>query len=344
MNFKTQSFGLKTVAMTRFAAVALAAATLTAPAFAQTTLNGAGATFPYPLYTKWFDAYNKQTGVQINYQAIGSGGGIQQLKNKTVDFGASDAPLNNADLTSMPGKVVQVPTVAGAVAVVYNLPVSNLKLSGPVLAGIFLGDITKWNDSAIAKLNPGVSLPGTAITVAHRSDGSGTSYIFTNYLASVSGSWKSKVGAGKSVDWPAGIGGKGNDGVAATVKSTKGSIGYVELAYAHQNKIPFALLQNKSGKFIAPSVAGATAAALGASKATAKDSRSLIVNQSGANAYPISGYTFILFYADASSTPKGKEVVKFLKWAMGPGQKFAAPLDYAPLPRYVLTANKSKLR
>lgn len=345
MNFKTQAFGLKTAALTRFATVAVVAASVVVPASAQTTLNGAGATFPYPLYTKWFDTYNKQTGIQINYQAIGSGGGIQQLKNKTVDFGASDAPLNNADLTAMPGKVIQIPTVAGAVAVVYNLPgVSNLKLSGSTLAGIFLGDITKWNDDSIAKLNPGVKLPGTSITVAHRSDGSGTSFIFTNYLAAVSGSWKSKVGAGKSVDWPAGIGGKGNDGVAATVKATKGSIGYVELAYAHQNKIPFALLQNKAGKFVAPTVAGATAAALGASKATAKDSRSLIVNQSGATAYPISGYTFILLYADSTNTPKGKEVVKFLKWAMGPGQKFAAPLDYAPLPRYVLTANKSKLR
>lgn len=336
---------VKPTALARAAGIlGLAALTVAPAAQAQTTLNGAGATFPYPLYTKWFDVYKTEAGVQINYQAIGSGGGIQQLKNKTVDFGASDAPLNNADLTTMPGKVIQIPTVAGAVAVVYNVKgVSGLKLSGPALAGIFQGAIKKWDDPAIAATNSGVKLPSSAITVAHRSDGSGTSFIFTNYLSSVSNSWKNSVGAGKAVDWPTGIGGKGNDGVAATVKSTNGSIGYVELAYAKQNKIPFALIQNKSGAFVAPSVAGATAAALGASKATAKDPRSLIVNQSGAKAYPISGYTFILLYADSTSSPKGKEVVKFLKWAMGPGQSYATALDYAPLPRAVVTINKSKL-
>ena len=317
---------------------------LLAPAHAQ-SLNGAGATFPAPLYSKWFDAYNAATGVQINYQAIGSGGGITQLKNKTVDFGASDAPLTNADLSSMPGKVVQIPTVAGAVAIVYNVRGvgSGLKLTGPVLADIYAGKIKKWNDPQIAALNAGRKLPGQFIAVARRSDGSGTTYIFTNYLKSVSSSWGSSVGAGKSVDWPVGLGGKGNDGVASIVKTTPGSIGYVELAYANQNRMPYAALRNKSGAFITPSVSSATAAAQGAAKATARDPRALIVNQGG-RAYPITGYTFIMYYRDAATTPKGKQVVKFLKWAVGPGQKYAAPLLYAPLPRAVVAVNKTKLR
>jgi phosphate transport system substrate-binding protein len=316
---------------------------LLAPAQAQ-SLRGAGATFPAPLYSKWFDAYNQATGAQIDYQAIGSGGGITQLRNKTVDFGASDAPLSNSDLAKMPGKVVQIPTVAGAVAIVYNVKgIGNgLKLSGPVLADIFLGKITKWNAPAIKALNPGKSLPGQAIVVAHRSDGSGTSFIFTNYLKAVSGPW-GKVGAGKSVDWPVGLGGKGNDGVASIVKSNPGAIGYVELAYANQNKMPYAALRNKSGAFILPGVASATAAAQGAAKLTAKDPRTLIVNMGG-KAYPITGYTFIMFYKDSTGTPKGKALVKFLNWAMGPGQKYAAPLLYAPLPAAVTKTNKAKLR
>ena len=325
--------------------IALSLPVLLVPAHAQQTLNGAGATFPAPLYSKWFDAYNAQTHVQINYQAIGSGGGITQLKNKTVDFGASDAPLSNADLTGMPGKVVQIPTVAGAVAVVYNVRGmgSGLKLSGPVLANIFQGQIKRWNDPAIVALNPGKNLPAQYIAVAHRSDGSGTSFIFTNYLKAVSPSWSSGVGAGKSVDWPVGIGGKGNDGVASVVKGTPGAIGYVELAYANQNRMPFAALRNKSGAFIPPSVASATAAAQSGSKLTARDPRSMIVNQGG-RAYPITGYTFIMFYKSSTATPRGKAVVNFLKWAMGPGQRYAAPLLYAPLPRAVVAMNKTKLR
>ncbi len=332
------------LASASFVALSLPVLLVSATAQAQ-TLNGAGATFPAPLYSKWFDVYNAQTKVQINYQAIGSGGGITQLKNKTVDFGASDAPLSNADLTSMPGKVVQIPTVAGAVAVVYNVRGmgSGMKLSGPVLADIYRGSIKRWNDPAIAALNPGKTLPAQYIAVAHRSDGSGTSFIFTNYLKAVSPSWASAVGAGKSVDWPTGIGGKGNDGVASVVKSTPGAIGYVELAYASQNRMPYASLLNKSGAFVAPSVASATAAAQGGSKLTARDPRAMIVNQGG-RAYPITGYTFIMFYKSDTATPRGKAVVNFLKWAMGPGQKYAAPLLYAPLPRAVLTANKSKLR
>ncbi len=323
-------------------AVLAALPILAAPSQAQ-SLNGAGATFPYPLYTKWFDAYNKSTGVQINYQAIGSGGGIQQLKNKTVDFGASDAPLSNADLSTMSERVVQIPTVAGTVAVVYSGAPAGLKLSGPVLADIYLGEIKRWNDAKIAALNPGVKLPSKAIAVARRSDGSGTTFIFTNYLSAVSSSWKGKVGAGKSVDWPVGLGGKGNDGVASIVKSTPGAIGYVELAYAKQNRMPYAAMRNKSGAFVLPSSASGSAAAAAASKATARDPRASIVNMGG-KAYPITGYTFIMYYQSAATTPKGKQVVKFLKWAMGPGQKYAAPLDYAPLPKAVVSVNRNKLR
>ena len=337
---------MKTFLSSRAGLLTLGALTLpliSVPAQAQTSLNGAGATFPYPLYSKWFDVYKSQNKVDINYQSVGSGAGINQLKNKTVDFGASDAPLTNAELSSMPGRVVQIPTVAGAVAVVYNGVPAGLKLTGPVLANIYLGEITRWNDPQIAGLNPGMRLPSRRITVARRSDGSGTSFIFTSYLKAISPAWRGKVGAGKSVDWPVGLGGKGNDGVASIVKSTSGSIGYVELAYATQNRMSFAALRNKSGAFIAPSVGSATAAATGAAKATARDPRALIVNQGG-RAYPITGYTFIMFYKDSTRTPRGKQVVKFLNWALGPGQRYAAPLQYAPLPRAVVVTNRAKLR
>lgn len=341
MTFLPRVSRFQRIVATGFVALSLPLAL--APAQAQ-SLNGAGATFPAPLYSKWFDAYNKATGVQINYQAIGSGGGITQLKNKTVDFGASDAPLSNPDLASMPGKVVQIPTVAGAVAIVYNVRGvgSGLRMTGPVLADIYLGKIKKWNDPAIAALNPGKALPGQFIAVARRSDGSGTTYIFTHYLKAVSRDWGASR-AGKSIEWPVGLGGKGNDGVASIVKSTPGGIGYVELAYANQNRMSFAALRNKSGVFVSPSVASATAAAQGASKLTARDPRAMIVNQGG-SAYPITGYTFVMYYAANAATPKGKQVVKFLKWAMGPGQKYAAPLLYAPLPRAVVAVNKTKLR
>ncbi len=328
----------------RVLALGVVAAASFVPSVAQAqSLSGAGATFPYPLYTKWFDAYNKATGTQINYQSIGSGAGIKQLAAQTVDFGASDAPLGNADLAKLPGKVVQIPTVAGAIAVIVNGAPQGIKLSGPVLADIFAGKIKKWNAPAIANLNRGMNLPGIAISVAHRSDGSGTTNIFTTYLASVSPSWKSTYGAGKTVSWTVGLGGKGNDGVADLVKQTPGSIGYVELAYALQNRIKYAAIRNRSGKFVLPSVAGAVAAANGAAGATARDARSPIVNQGG-NAYPIAGYTFIMFYANAKSTPKGRALVKFLNWSMGPGQKMAAPLYYAPLPSAVIASNKAKLR
>lgn len=310
------------------------------------TLTGAGATFPYPLYSKWFDTYSKATGIQINYQAIGSGGGIQQLKNGTVDFGASDAPLSYAEMQTMPGQVVHIPTVAGAVAVAYNLPGvgTGLKLTPDVLAGIFMGDIKKWNDAAIAGANPGVRLPNQAITVAHRSDGSGTSYIFTNYLKAISPTWARQVGAGKSVNWPTGVGGKGNDGVAAIVKQSPGGIGYVELAYAEHNAIPYAALRNRSGNFVLPSVASTVAAAVGASGAMQRDVRVSIVNSSGANAYPIAGFTYILFYKNPKDAGKGKILWQFLNWAVHQGQYDASKLLYAPLPRAVVRINESALR
>lgn len=321
--------------------------TLAAPltAHAASNLTGAGATFPYPIYSKWFSVYASQ-GTQINYQAIGSGGGIQQLKNRTVDFGASDAPLTNADLKSMPGQVLHIPTVAGAVAVVYNGLPQGIKLNGSTLASIFLGQITRWNDPKIAALNPGVSLPARAISVARRADGSGTTHIFTSYLKSVSPAWATQVGAGKSVNWPVGQGGKGNDGVAGIVKQTPGGIGYVELAYAEQNKLNYAALQNKAGRFILPNVAGVTSAAQASAKAPQKDVRAPIVNASGAASYPISGFTYILVYKNQENKEKGKALVKFLNWAIKGtgGQKYAKPLLYAPLPRAIASINTSKIR
>jgi len=310
------------------------------------TLTGAGATFPYPIYAKWFDAYNRATGVQINYQAIGSGGGIQQLKNGTVDFGASDAPLNNVEMRSMPGAVAHIPTVAGAVVLAYNVRGmgNGLRLSGDTIAGIYLGQITRWNDAKIAALNPGKALPNQAIAVGHRSDGSGTSYIFTSYLKSVSPAWARSVGAGKSVDWPTGIGGKGNDGVASIVKQTPGSIGYVELAYAVQNHLSYGPIRNRAGAFVMPSVASIGAATVGASKMMARDVRVSTVNASGARSYPIVGFTYLLVYKNQRDKAKGQQLLKFINWAMGPGQRFAAPLLYGPLPRSVVRINQNALR
>lgn len=307
-------------------------------------LTGAGATFPYPLYAKWFDVYGRQSGTQINYQAIGSGGGIQQIKNNTVDFGASDAPLSNADLSGMPAPIVQIPTVAGGVAVIYNGLPRGLRLSGQALANIYLGQITRWNDPQIAGLNPGMRLPGRAITVVRRSDGSGTSYIFTNYLKSVSPSWARQVGAGKTVAWPVGVGGKGSDGVASNVQQISGSIGYVELNYAIQNRVPYAAMRNRSGQFVSPTVASVTAAASASAGAIQRDVRALIVNAPGAGSYPISGFTYLLIYKNQTNKAKGQTLKKFLNWAMGPGQSYARPLYYAPLPQSVKRINAMKLR
>ncbi len=299
-------------------------------------LTGAGATFPYPLYSKWFADYATASGVKINYQSIGSGGGIRQLSEGTVDFGASDSPMKDEEIAKAKGPVMHFPTVLGAVAITYNLPevTTALKLSGPVLADIFAGRITRWNDSKIGAMNAGVKLPATDVLVVHRSDGSGTTFVFTDYLSAVSPAWSSGPGRGKEVSWPVGLGGKGNDGVAGQVKQTPGAIGYVELAYAKQNKLPYASIRNAAGHFVAPSPEGMTAAAAGvAEKLPANtDYRLSIVNAAGANAYPISSFTWILVYQQQTDAVKGRKLVDFMKWALTEGEKQASALDYAPLP------------
>jgi phosphate transport system substrate-binding protein len=308
-------------------------------------LDGAGATFPYPLYSKWFQAYKDAKGVQIDYTANGSGSGITALADGTVNFAASDAVLSAKDKAKMPSEVAQIPTVGGAVVVVYNLEGApkNMKLDGPTLAGIYLGKINKWDDKAIAAANPGVSLPSKPIVVAHRTDGSGTTNIFTTYLAAVSPEWKTTVGAGKAVDWPTGIGGKGNDGVASSVQKSPGSIGYVELAYAKQNNLSYAAIKNKAGQFVVPSAAGVTAAAEGALPAVKKDITAPIANADGAKSYPISAFTYILAYKKAKDSAKNKELASFLTWAMTDGQKSAESLDYAPLPAAIVSMNKATI-
>jgi phosphate transport system substrate-binding protein len=294
-------------------------------------ITGAGATFPFPLYSKWFSDYNKQhPDVQINYQSIGSGGGIKQITERTVDFGASDAPMSDEEMARA-GGIQHIPTVLGAVVVVYNVTgLSGLKLTPETLSGIFLGRITKWNDPALVHDNAGAKLPDSSIAVAHRSDGSGTTAIFTDYLSKVSPAWKSGPGAGKSVSWPTGLGGKGNEGVTGIVKQTQGSIGYVELAYANQNKLEVAELRNHDGKFVKPSIESVSAAA--EKVALPDDYRVSITDAPGANAYPISAFTYILVYKDQPDAAKGEALVRFLWWAIHDGQKLAAALDYAPLP------------
>jgi phosphate transport system substrate-binding protein len=305
-------------------------------ASAQMLINGAGATFPQQIYTKWFDEYRKvDPSVSFNYQGIGSGGGQKQILAETVDFGASDGPMSDENLAKAPRTLWHLPTVAGAVALSYNLDGNpQLRLDGPTLAGIFLGKITKWDDASIAGQNPGVKLPDEDIVVVHRSDGSGTSFIFTDYLSSVSPDWKATVGKGVSVKWPVGLGGKGNAGVAGQVKQTPGAIGYVELAYAHQNQLPFADMRNSSGNYITPTVDSVTAAM--ASATIPDDFRFSMVNSSGEKAYPIAGTTWLLVYAEQKDHAKGEKLVQFLKWAYGTGEGFAASLDYAPLPDAVV--------
>jgi phosphate transport system substrate-binding protein len=317
--------------------VAALALTLGGVALADSSLliNGAGATFPFPLYSKWFSDYHKaHPQYQFNYQSIGSGGGIKQITEHTVDFGASDAPLTDEELAKAPG-IVHIPTVMGAVVVTYNAPVASLKLTPKTIAGIFLGAITKWNDPALAGDNPGVKLPDGAVAVVHRSDGSGTTNIFTDYLAKVSPEWKAKVGAGKSVKWPAGLGAKGNEGVTGLVKSTPGAVGYVELAYATQNKLPMAELKNHDGFFVKPSIQGTSLAAAGVEMP--KDFRVSITDAKGKDAYPMASFTYLLVYRDQTDAAKGKSLLNFIWWAVHDGQKFAPPLDYAPLPKAVVT-------
>ena len=310
-------------------------------------LTGAGATFPYPLYSKWFADYAAQTGVKINYQSIGSGGGIRQLSEGTVDFGASDSPMKDEEIAKAKGPVMHFPTVLGALAIAYNLPELSapLRLSGQALADIYAGTITKWNDPKLVALNPGVKLPTSDILVVHRSDGSGTTYVFTDYLTSASPSWAKSPGRGKEVAWPVGLGGKGNEGVAGQVKQTPGSIGYVELAYAKQNNLKFASIQNAAGNFVLPSPEGMTAAAAGvAEKLPANtDYRLSIVNAAGAQAYPISSFTWILVYQEQTDSVKGRKVRDFLRWALTEGEKQAAALDYAPLPAVMSTRLNARL-
>jgi phosphate transport system substrate-binding protein len=304
-----------------------------------TPINGAGATFPYPIYSKWFSEYNKlHPTVQINYQSIGSGGGIRQVTNRTVFFGATDGPMTQEQLLAAPGKILHFPTVLGADVPVYNLPgvSAELKFTGPLLADVFLGKITKWNDPQIAKNNPGVNLPATDITVVHRSDGSGTTYIWVDYLSKVSPEWKSKVGVATSVNWPVGVGGKGNEGVAGLVQQTPGSIGYVELIYALQNKISYGSVQNAAGEFVKASEAGVTKAAEIAASKMPADLRVSITNAPGAGVYPISSFTWLLLYESPQDKAQGKIMVDFMKWALTDGQAFASQLGYARLPKNVV--------
>lgn len=324
----------------------IAAVGIASAAWADSTLiNGAGSTFIYPAITKWFDVYSKSNpDVQFNYQAIGSGGGIKQVTSKTVDFGATDGPMTQDQMTQAPGRIYHIPMVMGAVVLSYNLPgvKTGLKLTGDILADIYLGKITKWNDSRITSINPGVSLPDQDIVVVHRSDGSGTSFIFTDYLSSVSSEWKGKVGKGTSVNWPKGLGGKGNEGVSGLVKQTPGGLGYVELAYAKQNDLPYAFLQNKSGNFIEPTINSTSKAADGAM--IPDDLRFSIVNSSNPDAYPIAGTTWLLIYKNMDDRVKGKAIVDFVNWAVTEGQKYTAELDYAPLPANLVQKIQEKLK
>jgi len=298
----------------------------------QMTINGAGATFPYPIYSKWFDEYARvDPSVRFNYQSIGSGGGQKQILAQTVDFGASDGPMSDDNLAKAPGKILHIPTVAGADVVAYNLTGSPaLKLDADTVAGIFLGNVKKWNDAKITALNPGMSLPDQEIVVVHRSDGSGTTYIWTDYLSKVSAEWKQKVGTNTSVNWPTGIGGKGNEGVAGQIKQTPGALGYVELIYAIQNKMPYADVKNSAGAFVKPSIESVTAA-----MATAQipdDFRFSMTNAPGQDSYPIAGATWLLVYEQQKDPAKGKKLVEFLKWALTKGEAMAKELSYAPLP------------
>jgi phosphate transport system substrate-binding protein len=322
---------------------ALLCLALALPAVGQTTLNGAGATFPYPMYSKWFSEYHKlHPEVEINYQPIGSGGGIRQMLAGTVDFGASDGPMTDEQLSQAKTKILHIPTVLGAVVPAYNIPgvSGEVKFTPEALSGIFLGKITTWNDPAIAKPNPGVNFPNQAIVVVHRSDGSGTTYIFTDYLAKVSSDWASGPSKGTSVKWPVGLGGKGNEGVAGMVRQMQGAIGYIELIYAVQNKIPYGVVENSSKSFVKASLESVTAAAASAPKMPA-DFRVSITNPPGKDAYPISSFTWLLIPGQSKDAAKGKIISDFLTWMLDDGQKMTADLTYAPLPVAVVEKVKA---
>jgi phosphate transport system substrate-binding protein len=318
----------------------------TMPVFGQTTLNGAGATFPNPMYSKWFSEFHKvRSDVQVNYQPIGSGGGIRQVTAGTVDFGASDMPMTDKQLQEAKFKVLNIPTVLGAVVPAYNIPgvSGEVKFTPEALAGIFLGKVSKWNDKVITSANPGVNFPDKDIIVVHRSDGSGTSFIWTDYLSKVSGDWKNQVGADTSVKWPIGMGGKGNEGVSGLIRQLSGSIGYVELIYAIQNNIPYGSVKNSSGVFIKASLESVTAAAASAPKMPA-DFRVSITNAPGKDAYPISSFTWLLIPAQSKDAAKGKILADFLNWMVSDGQKMTSALAYAPLPDNVATKVKEAIK
>ncbi len=328
----------------------LVCAFLALPAVGQTTLNGAGATFPYPMYSKWFSEYHKaHPEVQINYQSIGSGGGIRQVTEATVEFGASDMPMTDAQLkeaeAKLKTKVLNLPTVLGAVVPAYNIPgvSEELKFTPQLLADIFLGKISNWSDPAISKVNSGIKLPNQEIVIVHRSDGSGTTFIWTDYLSKISPEWKSEVGANTSVKWPKGLGGKGNEGVAGSIRQLPGSIGYVELIYALQNKIPYGSVQNAAGAFVKASLQSVTAAAASAPKMPA-DFRVSITNSPGKDAYPISSFTWLLIPQQAKDPAKGKILADFLNWMVTDGQKMTESLSYAPLPENVAAKEKEVIK
>ncbi len=310
------------------------------------SINGAGATFPYPLYSKWFSEYAKiDTGVEINYQSIGSGGGVRQLLENTIDFGASDAPMKDEQLEKAKIHIYHFPTVLGAVVLTYNLPgvEQDLRLNPEVVSDLFLGKIIYWNDPKIIAINPGISLPDTPVMIVHRSDGSGTSAVFTDYLSKISLEWKSKVGSGPAVKWPLGIGGKGNEGVTGFVKNSPGALGYVELLYAEKNHLKVALLKNADGNFIKPDASSITEAAAGFLKEMPKDFRVSITNAKGKNAYPISSFTYLLIYKKMVQA-KGNKLKSFLNWSLGDGQRMAASLFYAPLPDSLIVKIRAQLK
>ena len=326
--------------------IALLCVVLAAPAFGQTTVNGAGATFPNPMYQKWFSEYHKaHPDIQFNYQSIGSGGGIRQVLAQTVDFGASDGPMTDEQLSQAKTKILHIPTVMGAVVPAYNVPgvSGELKFTPEALAGIFLGKITTWNDPAIAKANPGVSLPNQTIIVVHRSDGSGTTYIFTDYLSKVSSEWQNGPGKGTSVKWPVGLGGKGNEGVAGMIRQMQGGIGYIELIYAVQNKIDYGSVKNAGGAFVKASLESVTAAAASV-KSMPADFRVSITNAPGKDAYPISSFTWLLIPEKSKEAAKGKILADFLTWMVDDGQKMTAELTYAPLPGSVAEKVKGTIK
>jgi phosphate transport system substrate-binding protein len=326
--------------------IALLCLVLAVPAWAQTTLNGAGATFPNPIYQKWFSEYHKiHPDVQFNYQSIGSGGGIRQVLAGTVDFGASDGPMSDEQLAQSKVKILHVPTVLGAVVPAYNIPGVNgeIKFTPQALAGIFLGKVTTWNDPAITSVNPGVNFPNSPIVVIHRSDGSGTTFIFTDYLSKVSSDWQSSVGKGTSVKWPVGLGGKGNEGVAGMIRQMQGAIGYIELIYAVQNKIPYGTVKNSAGDFVKADLNSVTAAAASVKNMPA-DFRVSITNASGKDAYPISSFTWLLIPAQSKDPAKGKILSDFLVWMLDSGQGMVSDLTYAPLPANVAAKVKEEIK